>query len=235
MVGAQLAYPRLPAARQVAATRAIVGLMLGASVAEAVEERGAGRAAALTGTAAAIGFGAELAGVARGLPFGPYAYSGKLGPRVRGVPVLAAACWVMMARPSWAVAGRISPRRVPRAALAAGALTAWDVYLDPRMVREGYWTWERPGRYEDVPLSNFAGWVATAGAVFALWAVLDGDDSAAGDDGALALYAWTWVGEAVANALFWQRPRVALAGAGAMGAFALPALRARLAAGRRGR
>lgn len=235
VVGAQVAYPRLPAARRVAATRAIVGLVLGASVTDAAEERGAARAAALTGTAAAIGFGAELAGVARGLPFGRYAYSGQLGPRVRGVPLLAAACWPMMARPSWAVAGRITARRAPRAALAAGALAAWDVYLDPRMVRDGYWTWERRGAYEDVPLSNFAGWVATAAAVFAVWAVLDGDDAAAGDDGALALYAWTWIGEGVANVLFWERPRVALAGGVAMGAFALPALRARLAAGPRGR
>jgi putative membrane protein len=101
------------------------------------------------------------------------------------------------------------------------------------MVREGYWTWERPGRYEDVPLSNFAGWVATAGAVYALWTVLDGGDAGAGDDGALALYTWTWIGEGVANLLFWQRPRVALAGGSAMGVFAVPALRARLAAGRR--
>lgn len=235
VVGAQVAYPRLPAARRVAATRGIVGLMLGASVADAVAERGGARAAVLTGSAAAIGFGAELAGVASGLPFGHYAYSDKLGPRVRGVPLLAAACWAMMAGPSWAVAGRITRRRGPRAALAAGALAAWDVYLDPRMVREGYWTWERPGRYEDVPLSNFAGWVATAGAVFALWTVLDGDDARTDDDGALALYAWTWIGEGVANLLFWRRPRVAVAGGTAMGAFALPALRARLAAGRRGR
>ena len=45
--------------------------------------------------------------------------------------------------------------------LAAGALTAWDVFLDPRMVREGYWTWPGGGRYEGVPASNFAGWFVT--------------------------------------------------------------------------
>jgi putative membrane protein len=118
-------------------------------------------------------------------------------------------------------------------ALAAGALTAWDVYLDPRMVREGAWAWERPGRYEDVPLSNFAGWLLTAAALFAAWAAVDRDE-AHGGDGALALYAWTWIGEAVANVLFWRRPRVALAGGAAMGMFAVPALRARARAGRRG-
>ena len=96
------------------------------------------------------------------------------------------------------------------------------------MVREGYWTWPGGGRYEGVPASNFAGWLLTAAAVFAVFAVADGDDDPARDgDGALALYAWTWAGETVANAALWRRPRVAAAGAAAMGAFALPALRAR--------
>ena len=42
-----------------------------------------------------------------------------------------------------------------RVALAAGALTAWDVFLDPRMAREGYWSWPGGGRYEGIPASNF--------------------------------------------------------------------------------
>ena len=78
--------------------------------------RRAGRGAARLPVAAAgaIGFAAELAGVATGKPFGHYAYSGKLGPRVGGVPLLAAAAWAMMARPSWVAAGRLT--RAPRAA-----------------------------------------------------------------------------------------------------------------------
>jgi putative membrane protein len=86
----------------------------------------------------------------------------------------------------------------------------------------------------------------TSAGVFALWSLADadadadaGDAPAAGagagpetDDGALALYLWTWVGETFANVVIWRRPRVALAGGLAMGAFALPALRTRLLAGR---
>jgi uncharacterized membrane protein len=229
VVGAQLAYPQLPAARQTAATRAIVSLLLATSVADLAERRGLRRAAILSGTAAAVGFGAEVAGVATGRPFGHYNYSGRLGPRVAGVPALAAAAWTMMAPPAWTVAGLLTRHRLRRAALAAGALTAWDVALDPRMVREGYWTWPRGGRYEDVPASNFAGWLVVGGAIFGLWAVLDGDDA---DDPApdvpLGLYVWTWVGEVAANLLFWRRPRVAAATGAAMGAFAVPALVARL-------
>jgi putative membrane protein len=209
---AQVLYGR--GRRSPHATRGMVGLMLATSIAEAGR-----RGAAPLAAAGTIGFGAELVGVATGRPFGHYAYSDRLGPRVRGVPVLAAAAWAMMAPPAWAVAGRLSRRwRVP---LAAAALTAWDVYLDPRMVREGYWSWPGGGRYEGVPASNFAGWFVTGLGVFSVYAALD----TTGDDGgAVALYVWTWLGEGVANAVLWRRPLVAAAGGLAMGAFAVPAL-----------
>ena len=228
LAGAQVGYSYLPEGRRETATRAIVALMLCASTTEAAAARGARRGPALVAGAGAIGFGAELVGVATGKPFGHYTYSNKLGPRARGVPVAAAAAWAMMARPSWVVAGLISRRRPVRVALAAAALTAWDVFLDPRMAREGYWSWPAVGRYEGIPATNFVGWLVTGAGVFSLWALLDGDDQPADDgDGALALYAWTWVGELFANLVIWRRPRVAAAGGLAMGVFAVPALLAR--------
>jgi uncharacterized membrane protein len=235
LAAAQVAYGKLAPARrpahQEAATRGIVGLMLATSLTEAVEARGRRRGAGPVAAAGAIGFAAELAGVSTGRPFGPYSYSGKLGPRVGGVPLLAAAAWALMARPAWVVSGLLSRRRALRVPLAAGALTAWDVFLDPRMAREGYWTWPGGGRYEGIPASNFAGWFATGALVFAAWAVLDPEpEPPGGGDGALALYAWTWVGESFANAVLWRRPVTAAAGAAAMGAFAGPALARRLRA-----
>ena len=227
LIGAQVAYPFVPRRRLPAATRAIVVLMLSASTAEAVAARGR-RGGALVAAAGGLGFGAELLGVRTGKPFGHYHYGPTLGPRVGGVPLLAAAAWAMMARPAWVVAGSIDTRPAARVPLAAGALTAWDVFLDPRMAADGYWTWPGGGRYEGIPASNFLGWLATGCGVFALWAQVERDEPGANDDGALALYAWTWVGEAVANAWFWRRPRVAAAGAAAMGAFALPALARRV-------
>jgi putative membrane protein len=220
----------VPPPRQAGATRAIVGLMLTASVADLCARRGPARGAALAGTAAGIGFASELCGVATGRPFGAYAYSGRLGPKVAGVPALAAAAWTMMAFPSWSVAGLLTRRPVARALAAAGALTAWDAFLDPRMVRDGYWTWPGGGRYERVPLSNFAGWMGVGTAIFAAWSLVDRDG--APSDEAVALYAWTWIGETVANVAFWDRPRVALVGGTAMGAFAAPALAGRLRARR---
>jgi uncharacterized membrane protein len=235
LLGSQVAYSRLAPERLVPATRGIVGLMLATSAAETAAARGPRTAAALLGSAGGLGFATELVGVATGRPFGHYTYSAQLGPRVGGVPVAAAAAWSMMARPAWTVAGLLAGRgprwrRTRRVALAAGALTAWDVFLDPRMARDGYWSWPDGGRYEGIPASNFAGWFVTAAGVFAVWAVLDPEDTGPEDDGALALYAWTWIGETFAHAAIWQKPVVAVVGGAAMGAFAVPALLVRRAA-----
>jgi uncharacterized membrane protein len=228
LVASQVGYSRLPEERRVAATRAIVGLMLATSLAEAAQARGTWRGPRAVLAAGTLGFAAELVGVATGRPFGHYRYGPGLGVQVRGVPLLAFAAWAMMARPAWVVGGLVARTPVLRVLAAAGALTAWDVFLDPRMVREGYWTWPGGGRYEDVPASNFAGWLVTGAAVFAAWSALE-EQGAPGraDDGALALYAWTWIGETFASAVLWRRPRVAAAGGAAMGAFAVPALLAR--------
>lgn len=227
LVAAQVAYSRLPERRLVGATRGIVGLMLATSLAEvwaarSAESRSSRRGVAQVAAAGITGFAAELVGVATGRPFGHYTYTDKLGPRVGGVPVLAAAAWAMMSRPAWTVAGLISRRRAARVVLAAGGLTAWDAFLDPRMARDGYWIWPDGGRYEGIPASNFLGWFVTAIGVFALW---DDDEPS---DGALGLYVWTWVGEGFANAVIWRRPVTAAVGGAAMGAFAVPALIARL-------
>ena len=54
--------------------------MLAASGAEAVAARGARRGGGAVAAAGAIGFAAELAGVATGRPFGHYTYSGQARP-----------------------------------------------------------------------------------------------------------------------------------------------------------
>jgi uncharacterized membrane protein len=209
IAAAQVASTRLPERFEVAATRAIVLGMTAYAVADARQARrgGAGLAAA-----AAVGLAAEHVGTRTGRPFGRYGYSGRLGARVAGVPVLAGAAWAMMARPAWVVARGNVP-------LAAAALSAWDVFLDPRMVRDGYWSWDRGGVYEDVPLTNFAGWWVTGCVVFGLWSLLGVGDEPRDD--AVGMYRWTWLGETIANAVVWRRPRVAVCGGLAMGAFAL--------------
>jgi putative membrane protein len=227
LVALQVAHGRRPAPRPPAETRAMLLTMLGVSAAEAADARGARSTAVAIAVPGAVGFGAEVLGVATGRPFGSYTYSAQLGPRIAGVPLLAAAAWAIMARPAWIAAGWCSARPALRVPLAAAALTAWDAYLDPRMVEEGYWSWPAGGRYAGVPASNFAGWFATGLVAFTAIAALDREAPDARDDGALGLYAWTWLGEAIANAALWRRPLTAAVGALAMGSVAAPALRRR--------
>ncbi len=75
------------------ATRAVVLLMLATTMAEAAQARGWRRGIRPLAAAGGIGIAAELIGVRSGRLFGRYRYSGGLGPRVAGVPVLAAAAW----------------------------------------------------------------------------------------------------------------------------------------------
>ena len=68
LVAAQIAYGRRPAPAAPVATRAIVGLMLATSAAEAVAARRPARGLGLVATAGAIGFAAEVRGVRTGRP-----------------------------------------------------------------------------------------------------------------------------------------------------------------------
>lgn len=260
LAAAQIAYG-LDAPRPPWMTRAIVALYLTTSTADAVEQRGA-RGAAVVAAAGSIGFGAELLGVRTGKPFGPYDYSGQLGRKIADVPLMAAAAWALLARPS-RVAGQLATGRqrgLAPVVASAAALTAWDAFLDPRMVREGYWRWPGGGRYEGIPASNYLGWFVTGIAIFGAASVIDPADDplaaprhravhgAAGralpggspvreraGDTALTIYAWTWIGELIANVLLWKRPRVAIVGGLTMGAIAVPALLTRWRARRHDR
>jgi hypothetical protein len=53
-----------------------------------------------------------------------------------------------------------------RALVAAMAITAWDVVMDPGMSRAGNWTWEQGGSYFGVPVQNYIGWVLTTLSVY---------------------------------------------------------------------
>ena len=91
------------------------------------------------------------------------------------MPVLVPLAWLAMAVPAretaHAALGHHSSA-LRHVGLGAVALTAWDLFLDPQMVGEGFWRWERPGRYRGIPIGNYAGWMLTATGVMAALEVL---------------------------------------------------------------
>ncbi len=176
-----------------------------------------------------IAGGFEMLSVATGFPYGHYSYSRLLGPGIAGVPFLVPLCWQMMAHNASAVARLINPRGY--VLVAAGALTAWDVYLDPQMVRAGYWTWERvsgPWTYAGIPLENYAGWLLTALIIFAVFSKLVRPMPITALTWFQALpiisFVWTWFGSAVVNVFWWNQPMVGAVGFVCMGLFAVPAV-----------
>jgi uncharacterized membrane protein len=144
-------------------------------------------AVTLAVAASALALGAELAGTSVGLPFGDYTYSGLLGYRILGlVPFPIPLSWFYMLVGSLSIVARLSGSAAIspspwRWALGAGLLmVAWDISMDPAMVKTGHWHWGTgemftssalPGwlvsfftadAFYGMPLSNWFGWLLTA-------------------------------------------------------------------------
>ena len=119
--------------------------------------------AAASATAVATGV-IERVGTRTAVPFGRYAYTEVLRPQIAHVPIIVPLAWFAMGLPSReaahaALGGQSTPAR--RIVVGSVAMTAWDLFLDPQMVGEGYWAWAKRGAYRGIPLSNFAGWFLT--------------------------------------------------------------------------
>jgi uncharacterized membrane protein len=200
-----------------------VVLFTAASWTHAYEHCGRGWTLAYVAITVGFGFGIELLGHTTGFPFGAYRYTESLQPQILGVPLIVPLAWSMMAYPSITLARAVTTRwQVP---LAAAGLTAWDFFLDPQMVGEGYWVWESPTPalpgIPGIPVQNYAGWLV---ATLALMWLLDRLPRRTVDLAVpLALYAWMWIGGVVANAVFLDRPAVALIGGVAMAGLGVPA------------
>ncbi|MBO3737251.1 carotenoid biosynthesis protein [Actinoplanes flavus] len=229
LVLAQVWYPLTTGDTRAGLTVAtvLIGVLL--SVTHALLSRGVRAAAALIGTAALGGFAVEAVGVATGFPFGSYDYSGQLGPRLLGVPLIIPLAWTWMAWPAWLAAVRVAEGRVARIAVAAGGLAAWDLFLDPQMVAEGYWRWHDPvpalPGVPGVPVGNYLGWLGFALLLMTALSFAVGPSVATPGDGPmLALWLWTYFSSVLAHAVFLGLPASAVWGGVLMGAFVLPLL-----------
>ncbi|MFN8024170.1 MAG: carotenoid biosynthesis protein [Acidimicrobiales bacterium] len=174
-------------------------------------------AATATGVCAATA-AVEHLGTATGVPFGRYAYTSSLRPQVAGVPAIVPLAWFAMAVPAREAAhAALGHRSSPGARIGLGAiaLTAWDLFLDPQMVGEGYWAWVRRGRYRSIPLTNYLGWLGVSVAVMAaLEVALPADEPA--DPALVAEYGVMAGMETLGFAAFFRDRLVAAVGGAAM-------------------
>jgi uncharacterized membrane protein len=245
LVLTQICYPLTHGGLRAGLTVLTVVLGYLLSVSHALLTRGVRAAAALVATATLGGFAVEAVGVATGFPFGTYDYSGQLGPKVLGVPLIIPLAWTWMAWPAWLAAVRLARGRAGRIVIAAVGLATWDLFLDPQMVAEGYWRWLDPTPalpgVPGIPIGNYLGWLGFAlllmtalafaagpGAGVPLErssgtpASLSGDRAGPGDVPMLALWFWTYASSVLAHAVFLDLPGSALWGAVGMGVVVIP-------------
>jgi putative membrane protein len=225
----QISYPLTSGATRAGLTVSTVLIGYIISVGHAALTRGPRSALALIGTATLGGFAVESAGVATGFPFGAYDYSGQLGPKLLGVPLIIPLAWTWMAWPAWLAALRLTRGTPARVAIAAFGLAAWDLFLDPQMVAEGYWRWQHPTPalpgVPGVPIGNYLGWLGFALLLMAALAAAGGRATKtpdAADAPIIALWFWTYASSVLAHAVFLGLPASAAWGGALMGLAVLP-------------
>jgi putative membrane protein len=111
----------------------------------------------------------ENLSIQTGFPFGHYHYTG--GGKIFLVPWFIGPAYLATGYLAWVVATvllgdvrRQSPwlTTVGTPVIAAFAMTAWDLSLDPvRSTIDHIWIWENGGGFFGVPLVNFLGWTFT--------------------------------------------------------------------------
>lgn len=250
-----MAYLKLPTNRLLGVSLAAAGVTVLAQILWAITSDGLRDAATIVGVlafATASGFHAyaafgrdfvikflfiallatfviEIIGVATSFPFGAYEYDPeRLGISILGVPILIPFAWFMMLYPSWLISRALFKSKY--LAIFSGALlmSTWDLYLDPQMVNEGYWTWFVDGLpTKEIPLSNFAGWFLSTATIFALLSlVLKPIPTGVSNFTPYALVYWVWLGSFLVNIVpvspFFNQPAVAITGFIGMGVVLIP-------------
>jgi len=168
----------------------------------------------LLGIALLFGFFIEQLGVTTGWPFGEYAYSDTLGPKIFHVPLVVPFAWVMIAHPCLVAARRIAKSWV--FLYGAGLMTAWDLFLDPLMVAAGRWTWVVKGSHvpyqPEIPASNTFGWLLSGMALMTILHFVTPRDRRKNGGSLIAvdlLLFWTLFSGVIGNLFFFNRPGVA--------------------------
>lgn len=177
-------------------------------------------AALAGGYVAVVTLAIEEVGSSSGFPFGEYHYTGALQPTIGDVPVIVPLAWLAMGIPALEVGGSIVRSRLGRVVVGAAALTAWDLFLDPQMVDNGYWDWAVDGAYHGIPLSNYAGWFGVSILVLGIVDRIRPHDRPPGI-GLIGLYTWWAVMNTIGFVVFFGEPVVGLVGGIGMGSVTL--------------
>jgi len=220
----EIAYPLVHGDARDRLTVVTVVVFFLASASHALVWRGAPWTLGFVVLSVGVGLTVEAVGSSTGYPFGTYDYGHALGATVLGVPWVIPLAWAMMSYPALVAARRLTRRWWLTPIVGGVALASWDLFLDPQEVAAHHWAYAyptpSPPLLHGIPWTNFGGWLAVS---ILLMALLDRLPRRPADDRQPAtLYLWTYASSVVANAFFFHRPHVALAGGVVMGLVAVP-------------
>ncbi len=121
-----------------------------------------------------IGASAELLGTTTGFPFGGYAYTDWLGPKILShVPYFIPLSWFAMAMVCYDLSLRVTRHRGLTVLMSAVFMVGWDVSLDPAMSRAfPFWTYTESGFFYGMPLSNWGGWFLTSVVILGVYSMI---------------------------------------------------------------
>lgn len=155
----------------------------------------------------------EVLGSTTGFPFGSYDYTDALMPQLLDVPIVVSFAWAGI---TLVVHGAFGGRIL----VMAGAITAWDAFLDPQMVGEGYWQWQPVSMaYRSIPLVNYAGWLLTASITSLIAVKLCGASRRTPSALPRLVYATLTVLSTIGFVVFFDDLVVAVVGGAVMGVF----------------
>jgi uncharacterized membrane protein len=183
----------------------------------------------LVPTTLLFGWGIEELGIHTGWPFGHYHYDPSLGIAIAGIPLVVPCAWLMLTHPILIAARKLTRQWV---FLVGGyGLMAWDLFLDPQMVRDGRWRWKISGPHipleSQIPLSNALGWLLSGIILMgALHWLLPKERKRSGVSSRICDFflIWTFISGIIGNLFFFHMPGVALMGGIAFSVFLGPYL-----------
>lgn len=112
--------------------------------------------------AAVISYLWEFVGVTTGVPFGPYFYTGALGPQIGPVPIAIPLIWCAL--------GYFCMQASDYYIMASALMVSLDLSFDPVFSSSLHlWTWTGATQYFGVPLTNFFGWFVASLSFFAVF------------------------------------------------------------------
>ena len=122
---------------------------------------------------AAYTYAIEFVGATTGVPYGEFTYGVALGPMLAGaIPLALPLFFLPLVLDGYLLADRVRLEAgLPgwtRPVAAVAAILAIDLVLDPAAVAIGFWSYAAEGVLYGVPLSNYGGWVLSAGVAVAL-------------------------------------------------------------------